>query len=334
MVVETRSSSYQQILESAVALTREEELLSLRRALIRGVEALEQFDSLDLFEISSDIDQQREGVAYYRNALEQGAQFDHIERRTSLFTAMHSGQIYRGDSLRSERNNRYAIPIRSSGNVSEILFLESTNSLEPLLQPIEQLLEIYRNHSIMLYKYEHDSLTGLLNRRSFEDRLRHYMEELLQQRTTAIPHLAVLDIDHFKRINDNFGHLYGDDVLLIFADRMKSHFAAETSLYRFGGEEFVVMLSQPEEEVERELEGFRALIKSHHFPQVGQVTVSIGYTAVSTNQIASEIISRADQALYYAKENGRNRICSYEHLVRQGKLMQEAEQEGGDIELF
>ena len=333
--------------QTAVELTRQEDLFALRQTLLDGILHATDTDQVELFEIKSDHEDQAAGVAYYRNAMSHNALFDRVEHRRSLLEAVQQRAIVESPITKhGTQLKRYAIPILSSGVVTEVLSVDALDVSDEELHSIEFLTTIYRNYMLLLNKYERDALTGLLNRRSFEERLNHYINELdsvscgesIHDRPpeeAVYPHLAVLDIDHSKRVNDTYGHLYGDDVLLLFSNQMKEVFSAETSLYRFGGEEFVVVMNSTEPQAREQLDGFRDAIENFDFPQVGQVTVSIGYTGVSYSCISSGIIDRADQALYYAKENGRNQVCSYERLVDEGKIEHKQQAVGGgDAELF
>ena len=280
------------ILDVALQLTLQEDQIALRQILLQGVRSIEHVKQADLFEIKSDLEDQQAGRVYYRNALESGSNFEQLERRQTMLDALSRQEIIKSVvDHGAEHTHRYAIPILSSGVVSEILSLDALELSTIDFESIRFLSDIYRNYTQLLHKYERDALTGLLNRRSFEDRLSHYMAQLAEQSPdqwaasqlpgATIPHLAVLDIDHFKRVNDTYGHLYGDDVLLLFSNQMREQFSAETSLYRFGGEEFVVVMNVSGDEAEQQLERFRKAIEAFDFPQVGQVTVSIGYTAVN-----------------------------------------------------
>jgi diguanylate cyclase (GGDEF)-like protein len=141
-------------------------------------------------------------------------------------------------------------------------------------------------------------------------------------------------VDHFKRVNDQFGHLYGDEVLLLLARIMRQSFRQQDKLFRFGGEEFVVVLrAATEAEVHRALERFRRAVEDYNFPQIGRVTASIGYTMIKPEDTIPEIVGRADDALYVAKENGRNQLANYETLLAEG-MISVREQPSGDIELF
>jgi diguanylate cyclase (GGDEF)-like protein len=144
----------------------------------------------------------------------------------------------------------------------------------------------------------------------------------------------MLDIDHFKRVNDNYGHLIGDEVLLLLARLMRSQFRFHDQLYRFGGEEFVVLMRcNGEAEAGKVLERMRAATAAHLFPQVGKITVSIGFSEVRAGDSPSGAFERADKAVYYAKEHGRDQVCSYAALVARGELENQAANVG-DMELF
>jgi diguanylate cyclase (GGDEF)-like protein len=201
------------------------------------------------------------------------------------------------------------------------------------------VLQIYNNFLSLINDNERDTLTGLLNRKTFENRIGKILMELKHfghrqgegaQRSFF---LAVFDIDHFKRVNDQFGHLVGDEVLLLFATLMNKSFREDDLLFRFGGEEFVCVLKNVDLALsERALNRFRKVVENFNFPQVGQVTVSIGASQINPNDLSSTIIDRADGALYFAKGHGRNQVCMHETLISEGKLA--TTQVGGDIELF
>jgi len=190
---------------------------------------------------------------------------------------------------------------------------------------VHGVLRILRNHLSALDYGERDTLTGLLNRRTFETTFAKRRNAIASagapDSTTPGSWLGVIDIDRFKTINDTFGHLFGDEVLLLVARLMFECFRSTELIYRFGGEEFVVIVDGANEEgATIAFERFRAKIAAHRFPQIGQVTVSIGHTRVRAEDIPASTVERADSALYYAKENGRNASHCYDTLVRDGKL--------------
>ena len=144
----------------------------------------------------------------------------------------------------------------------------------------------------------------------------------------------MIDIDHFKRVNDTYGHLIGDEVLLLLARLMRACFRFHDQLYRFGGEEFVVLMRcNGEAEAALALERLRASTANHLFPQVGHITISIGFSEVRPGDTPSGAFERADKAVYHAKAHGRNQVCSHAALVAEGKLVEQVANVG-DIELF
>lgn len=200
------------------------------------------------------------------------------------------------------------------------------------------VIAIYANHRSLLDYSQRDSLTDLLNRKTFDENFSKILRSLAQydipsgmqpqERRHPDAHqnqwLAVIDIDFFKRVNDEFGHLYGDEVLLLLANLIRSSFRPHDGLFRFGGEEFVVLLRAAAlEDAQRIFERFRSNVEQHHFPQVGRVTVSIGFTRIGANATPVVVLGHADQALYHAKTHGRNQVCYYETLVAGGQLKSE-----------
>ncbi|MCI5140466.1 MAG: GGDEF domain-containing protein [Candidatus Electrothrix sp. ATG1] len=161
----------------------------------------------------------------------------------------------------------------------------------------------------------HDDLTGLYNRR-------HLVVSLEQEFSRCRRHgtelsLIMLDLDHFKSINDNFGHKFGDYVLKEFSALLQASVRTSDLVFRFGGEEFIVLLPQTATEgAAKTAEKIRKntakeMIDDGNY--VVKITVSIGVTSYEKqqHQTASCMISFADEALYQAKKNGRNRVVVY-----------------------
>lgn len=196
---------------------------------------------------------------------------------------------------------------------------------------IRGVLEVFSNYYALLDLSLRDRLTGLLNRQALEnsfDKLWNMISRVDTQfepgtgRRMAPGHrywLAMLDIDRFKQINDSFGHMVGDEILLLCGRLMYATFRATDLVYRYGGEEFVAIVAAENEDIAHNIfERVRLAIEAHHFPQTEHVTVSIGYAEVRPELLPVEVLSRADRSLYHAKQNGRNRTCAYHDLVRQG----------------
>lgn len=154
-----------------------------------------------------------------------------------------------------------------------------------------------------------DTLTGLRNRRAFKEFAE--MEIKRAERHGNALSLVMFDIDHFKRINDTFGHLIGDEVLVHVAKLIGERIRASEILARWGGEEFILLLPQTDMENAVHLAGeLRTLMQANAFPQVGAVTASFGVTQFSPGDSMDSLLHRVDIALYRAKENGRNQVAS------------------------
>ncbi|MCQ4270461.1 diguanylate cyclase [Pseudomonas kuykendallii] len=157
-----------------------------------------------------------------------------------------------------------------------------------------------------------DALTGLPNRAAWNERLE--IEGARWQRYGGELLMAVLDVDHFKRINDEYGHLAGDKVLKIIAGELAKRVRVTDFIARFGGEEFVLLMpSTPMEGGLKLLDVLRTAIEACPFHFKGQpvtITLSGGLAAYHPGEVAEQVFERADQALYRAKRGGRNRIES------------------------
>jgi diguanylate cyclase len=155
-----------------------------------------------------------------------------------------------------------------------------------------------------------DTLTGLPNRAAWNERLDHEIEQLDKHKSSLL--LGILDLDHFKRINDGYGHLAGDRVLKIVASQWAKRLRTEDFIARFGGEEFVVLLPHTQmAEGLALLERLREAIEQCPFHFKGEpvtITVSMGITLFRPGERSDAVLKRADQALYKAKNEGRNRI--------------------------
>jgi diguanylate cyclase (GGDEF)-like protein len=160
-----------------------------------------------------------------------------------------------------------------------------------------------------------DHLTGLLSRSAFSRRANALLDSR-QQHAQGLPlTLMMLDIDHFKSINDRHGHAVGDQVLRQFARTLQDQLHDEELLARLGGEEFVVVLpGLAPERAEFTAERLRRAVQDLHLAQGDdrlQITVSIGVAGCAADEAApslDELLARADQALYRAKAQGRNRV--------------------------
>lgn len=222
------------------------------------------------------------------------------------------------------------------------------------LNTVSRLQSVYRNMYCMLDYGERDALTGLLNRKSFDETFYKVLNDSRMElgdsvqavapddamkvghrlpAPTASYWLAMVDVDHFKRVNDVYGHQIGDEVLLLVARLLRKSFRSMDRVYRFGGEEFMVLMRCRDDSAAMiAAERFRSTMEGFGFPQVGRITASVGLTNVQNGDSPETARARADKALYYAKGNGRNRACNYHDLMSLGLLLTETKV--GDVELF
>ncbi|ENA32638.1 diguanylate cyclase (GGDEF) domain-containing protein [Pseudomonas sp. HPB0071] len=193
----------------------------------------------------------------------------------------------------------------------ELEMAERLKTLSERVVSMEQEANDYRSHvEEQRKKALTDPLTGLPNRAAWTERLD--AEVSLWQRYHSSLLLAVIDVDHFKRVNDDFGHLAGDKVLKIIGTQLSKKLRRTDFIARFGGEEFVVLLPNTSmEEGEPLIQALRAAIEACPFHFKGErvtITCSAGLTAFQTGEGSKQAFERADQALYRAKRGGRNRI--------------------------
>lgn len=204
----------------------------------------------------------------------------------------------------------YELELRSAKKQLEAAYFEKDQALVKLEQihlEIEQKQhELLNINATLVELAVTDKLTGLKNRRFFQEKLE---EQFVFFNQTANPFsLLILDIDHFKKVNDTFGHQVGDDVLAQLAQILSAHARQEDVVARYGGEEFVVIL--PETAVHASLivaEQLRQAVEQAQWP-TGSITISIGIATVAETDNDVTILKKADEALYASKENGRNKV--------------------------
>ena len=258
-----------------------------------------------------------------------------------------------GDSaLANPRPGRHTLwlPVWMHEKVSTCLEITQSRPFSAhKLDVLKGVFLVYQNYQSLLDYSERDALTGLFNRKTFDEQFARtaspglssnrsksaesmIAEEVITESEPVQNWLAVVDIDHFKQVNDRFGHLYGDEVLILIANILRTSFRSHDRIFRFGGEEFVVLLRNTTlSKAHKVFNRFRETVQEHHFPQVGSVTVSLGFVGTSRGSPV-EILGQADQALYYAKEHGRNQVRFYEDLVAAGELATKVAND--DVELF
>lgn len=185
-------------------------------------------------------------------------------------------------------------------------------ALEEKTRLHEELLSV--NQELKRYA-ETDFLTGLYNRRIFMEKAQSIYEDFRED--GRVFSICIFDVDHFKYVNDQHGHLVGDAVLAGIADEMRKFFDATCTLARFGGEEFIVLLPDSDKQATCEkMERFREQVKLQEW-QDASVTISFGVNTVTYFHEIGDIIIGADRALYAAKRWGRDQVVHREALDEQ-----------------
>lgn len=159
------------------------------------------------------------------------------------------------------------------------------------------------------YKHEasYDALTQIYNRNMFHRLMDRKISIANNQNSSFV--FVIFDIDYFKKVNDTYGHLVGDNILIQLSELIQKHIRDRDVFARWGGEEFVLAFDVPLRTGLRIAENLRKYIESYKFDIEGALTCSFGVTEFQQHDTLDEIIKRADTALYKAKESGRNKVC-------------------------
>jgi len=214
----------------------------------------------------------------------------------------------------------YGVPInlsdgRSFGTLcilhceEKVASAEEKKFIKRFARSIELMLELSQNKQALYQQSITDDLTGIPNRRYFFECLNKEFQRARRYHTVFC--VAMIDLDHFKQVNDQFGHEEGDGVLTRFARQFKSIIRTEDTLGRVGGEEFALIMPMTAlAEARSLLERFRSIIEKISFFDARQITFSAGLVEFEVKHETSEILlNQADQELYRAKQQGRNQIC-------------------------
>jgi diguanylate cyclase len=212
-----------------------------------------------------------------------------------------------------------------AGTLEQVVqgIVRATRQMEARSRELEQRLDAASNEvsqlkdevEAMRLEATTDALTGLANRKRFDARLREESEEAKDSKEPLS--LLMLDLDHFKRFNDNHGHLIGDHVLRLLSEVMQQSVKGRDIAARFGGEEFAIILpATPLMHAKglgnaiREKISKKVIVNRVTGLELGQITLSIGAAQYRPEEPMAEFIERADAALYRAKKGGRNRVIT------------------------
>ena len=203
-------------------------------------------------------------------------------------------------------------------SISKIVILDTSLAIDAYTRSRvdfmnESLQALMHERDILTTQLMHDTLTGTLSRRFILETLNKQLAQLSRQPERQLS-IALMDLDHFKRVNDTYGHLVGDKVLYEFSRVVSNHVREQDYFGRFGGEEFLLILTEiaPEQALQvlnRIRESTHTQVFTHegkHIP----LTVSMGFTTARPDEKVDSLIERADNALYQAKTAGRNQVVS------------------------
>jgi len=213
----------------------------------------------------------------------------------------------------------YELELRSAKKQMEAAYIDKDRALAKLerihLEIEQKQAELLEMNATLIELSVTDKLTGLKNRRFFQEKLE--VQFAIFDETAKSFSLFILDIDHFKIVNDTFGHQVGDEVLVQLAQILKTQAPSEDMVARYGGEEFVVILPETEQDEAKEIAEYLRWAVEHAKWQTGKITVSIGIATATLKDSEATILKRADEALYVSKENGRNRVTHCRDLSKQ-----------------
>ena len=196
---------------------------------------------------------------------------------------------------------KYVFPNNEIGKISEAIEKLTEKAL------IQKTIELKDKNALLSALSHTDQLTSIANRRKMMEVLHAEVSNF--QRHNHPFSVLMFDIDHFKRVNDTFGHEVGDQVLMRLADVVKDAIRKTDTLGRWGGEEFVIVCPNTDHKMALDIaEKVFSSIQSHIFPLDINVTVSLGLSEFTTNHSLESILVEIDQKMYRAKQSGRNRI--------------------------
>ncbi len=172
---------------------------------------------------------------------------------------------------------------------------------------LNDITDMIIQQKILQYKAQHDRLTDIYNRQKIDE----VLEKICGYSSRRKEEVGIImfDIDHFKKVNDQFGHIIGDEVLKKVAYMIRKNIREEDIFGRWGGEEFLIILRHTSiENTHKKAEMLRKSIENMNYPKIPHITASFGVTQISRNDTPQTLIKRADLALYKAKTQGRNRV--------------------------
>ncbi len=223
--------------------------------------------------------------------------------------------IAQADNIRS-RSGDIDIAIKKLLDLSQLMVESTRENREQIHDTNKKLARLQNELELARNEADYDQLTKLANRRKFERTLDEVLEKLLAKGQSLV--LAFIDIDHFKKINDTFGHECGDRVLRLVADELSSLANSKCHTSRYGGEEFAVIFEAANiKDVWKKVDNCREALASRELVDlesgqaIGKVSFSAGVAECLKSDNKRSILRKADLALYEAKSQGRNNVLTY-----------------------
>ncbi len=231
--------------------------------------------------------------------------------------AAHFGSVLEGFSDQAEGASKGDLNKAVTSVIAETRSMADLNrDLESRLQASAQEIGALREHLEQIEREASlDALTGVGNRKRFDAALR---DAILTANRESLPLcLLMVDIDHFKTFNDNHGHQMGDQVLRLVARSMSDCVKGQDTIARYGGEEFGIILPRTRledgirlgDQIRRHVAS-KKIVNRRTGTELGQITMSLGAAQLRGDDGPASLVQRADDALYFAKRNGRNRVAS------------------------
>ncbi len=342
----------EELLNSVIKITKTRDVNSLEYSLVTTLQEFIQCQEIAVYKDLQDFGRkviECSLVLHHENAGQYQWHDTHIVEspESELLSCLQSACIITVQNNNGIEHRWLPISIFDKPVVAIKVVSNHLSSSQQVL--LNAFCRIYENYLTILHENERDKLTGLLNRQTFERKFKRLLEKQVmnqkahnrdnnnrKRQPESYSWLAMVDIDHFKQVNDNYGHVCGDEVLLILAQQMRGFFRASDLMFRFGGEEFVLIFEPcKQEDINEKMQAFMGHVRNTHFPFVKTLTVSVGMARISPYDFPISVLENADKALYYAKNNGRDQLHFFDDLVQSGAISPDnANQDEGNIDLF
>jgi len=350
-----------QFLGALAEITSHESREYIEQSLIETLQAYHNSKSYWLYQVLTNKPDLTLGLLSYTTKKKIISEREAIPQKLPDFLndAVHdsvaNGQVAVAENPKDSQDTYWIYPAADSHqNIFAILIERAETDRHRNQQLVHHVFRVYSNYLRLLEKSRRDKLTNLLNRETLSDEITRVLIQNREEIPTGLKlnpehknnlrqhkgdlryWLGVLDIDHFKTINDTYGHVYGDDILILVAQLISQCVRSYDLVFRFGGEEFVILLKATSVNDARvTFERIRHEIGNHQFAKVKHVSVSIGFTEVDQQAAPSGVIDEADSALYYAKKNGRDQTHFYSELLANGFISStQPTEEDSDISFF